>query len=209
MEEKIWEQPSIEDNVQVADAKVEEGTTCLNEGSHLGKFKDADSLLSAYNNLQAEFTKKCQKLSEIEKGTQQESMPIYLNEKWHDKLGEFLENNQDAKTYAKEISNILIEDKSIAEKDDALSMAWAKVMQKHYKAPDKILADETFVENYILKDDNLRSKLLANYIKDLENKKIPPLVASSGGNIYNGKVENTTTLDEAKKLVEKIFNKGD
>lgn len=37
------------------------------EGSSLGKFKSEQSLLEAYNNLQAEFTRKCQKLSELEK----------------------------------------------------------------------------------------------------------------------------------------------
>ena len=31
-----------------------------------GKFKDAESLLKAYNNLQAEFTKKSQKLASLE-----------------------------------------------------------------------------------------------------------------------------------------------
>ncbi len=36
-------------------------------GSILGKFKDATSLLNAYNNLQAEFTRKSQKLAEISK----------------------------------------------------------------------------------------------------------------------------------------------
>ena len=47
---------------------IEKGTACLNENAgSLGKFKDADSLLSAYNCLQAEFTKKCQKLSELSK----------------------------------------------------------------------------------------------------------------------------------------------
>ncbi len=32
----------------------------------LGKFKDANALLTAYNNLQAEFTKRCQRVKELE-----------------------------------------------------------------------------------------------------------------------------------------------
>lgn len=32
----------------------------------LGKFKDVSSLLKAYNNLQAEFTKRCQRIKELE-----------------------------------------------------------------------------------------------------------------------------------------------
>lgn len=37
------------------------------DNTTIGKFKDAKTLLSAYNNLQSEFTRKCQKLSELEK----------------------------------------------------------------------------------------------------------------------------------------------
>ena len=37
----------------------------LKKGS-LGKFKNTEALLSAYNNLQAEFTRKCQKLKLLE-----------------------------------------------------------------------------------------------------------------------------------------------
>lgn len=44
-------------------------------GSTFGKFKDATSLLSAYENLQAEFTRKSQKLSEFEKQGLQKNKP--------------------------------------------------------------------------------------------------------------------------------------
>lgn len=71
MEEiKSGEQP-VENLENVQSGIVESdgiGTTCLNENTgSLGKFKDTSSLLSAYNSLQAEFTKKCQKLSELSK----------------------------------------------------------------------------------------------------------------------------------------------
>ncbi len=36
-------------------------------GSTLGKFKDAQALLDAYNNLQSDYTKKCQALSSLQK----------------------------------------------------------------------------------------------------------------------------------------------
>lgn len=78
MEEKniSMEQPDAQIS-QVAEAKEEEkaldlslnieksGDELTAKGS-IGKFKSTESLLSAYNNLQAEFTRKCQKLSELE-----------------------------------------------------------------------------------------------------------------------------------------------
>ncbi len=59
MEEDIIEQPVPEtETIQYSENQ---------EGSIFGKFKDAKSLLDAYNNLQSEFTRKCQKLAEIQK----------------------------------------------------------------------------------------------------------------------------------------------
>ena len=60
----IGEQPK--DAVVQAVATENEGTNNP-EGSPLGKFKDAKSLFGAYNELQSEFTRKCQKLSEANK----------------------------------------------------------------------------------------------------------------------------------------------
>ena len=47
-------------------ATAEEKTGADNEQVSLGKFKDVGALLNAYNSLQSEFTKRCQKIKELE-----------------------------------------------------------------------------------------------------------------------------------------------
>ena len=42
---------------------------------NLGKFKDAQALFDAYNNLQSDYTKKCQALAQLHKSMQQKSVP--------------------------------------------------------------------------------------------------------------------------------------
>ncbi len=49
---------------QTAEAEVNEGEK-VGEVS-LGKFKDVGALVNAYNSLQSEFTKRCQKIKELE-----------------------------------------------------------------------------------------------------------------------------------------------
>ena len=62
MEKLINEQ--TETSAQTATA---EETIGASEGEvSLGKFKDVNALLSAYNSLQSEFTKRCQKIKELE-----------------------------------------------------------------------------------------------------------------------------------------------
>ena len=48
--------------VETEDVNVGESTSEIS----LGKFKDVNALLNAYNSLQAEFTKRCQRLKELE-----------------------------------------------------------------------------------------------------------------------------------------------
>ncbi|MDD4002886.1 MAG: hypothetical protein PHE12_01670 [Clostridia bacterium] len=58
-------------------AQSETENTAKNGG--LGKFCDADSLLSAYNALQAKFTQKCQELSKLKSGG---DLPQQLDEEF-------------------------------------------------------------------------------------------------------------------------------
>ena len=55
-----------EENGFVESDNIEKSGTQQKADGSIGKFKNTESLLSAYNNLQAEFTRKCQKLSELE-----------------------------------------------------------------------------------------------------------------------------------------------
>ena len=62
MEEQLFEQTEFK-----AQAVSTEENLGANESEvSLGKFKDAKALLSAYNSLQAEFTKRCQRVKELE-----------------------------------------------------------------------------------------------------------------------------------------------
>ena len=67
--EKIVEQPQALQigNGSLDEERVVQSSPNADNGSTFGKFKDATSLLAAYDSLQAEFTRKSQKLSEIQK----------------------------------------------------------------------------------------------------------------------------------------------
>ena len=62
MEELINEQITAETHPEASE-KVEGDKKT---GISLGKFKDVNALLNAYNSLESEFTKRCQKIKELE-----------------------------------------------------------------------------------------------------------------------------------------------
>lgn len=83
MEEKIFREQPLQDDAIATNVEQEESLNedkmvgenvaeNLEQGS-LGKFKDAQTLLEAYNNLQAEFTRKCQKLNQLQTEVEKQS----------------------------------------------------------------------------------------------------------------------------------------
>lgn len=89
---------------QPAEAEKEKGEE-KSEVS-LGKFKDARALLDAYNSLQSEFTKRCQKIKELESlrlAVDKVSAPTqsFENERDNGTIGE--EKEKILKEYLKEI----------------------------------------------------------------------------------------------------------
>lgn len=108
MEEKeiTMEQPTSAQVENPVENKVNENfdiekiaTSGAADGS-IGKFKNTESLLNAYNSLQAEFTRKCQRLSELESKAQSTT----------ENVEDYIKNNQNLvgkilKHYVAEIQN--------------------------------------------------------------------------------------------------------
>ena len=74
MEEQnlIQEQTEVQTQPAKADEVKGEDTNKVS----LGKFKDVQALLSAYNSLSAEFTKRCQRIKELEGAVKSADKPV-------------------------------------------------------------------------------------------------------------------------------------
>ena len=232
MEEEVREQLLVEEETQGAEAQESVGVTQSSTDGSLGKFKDAQTLYSAYNNLQAEFTRKCQRLSELEKANalnkeeplnkeeisskeeisnkdnalnQEQHLPVYSEDDWNKRVLEFLSKNEDAKPYAKEICETLMSDKEISSSKDALSLAWAKIIQKNYKKPSDILSDE-FIDTYVINNDKVKQKVMQILAKDISQKRVPTTVgAHTGSHINLPRQIQPQTMAEAKELARKLM----
>ena len=62
MENQINEQTQIQEQTQFENSNQ----IATEQAVSLGKFKDVNALLSAYNSLESEFTKRCQRIKELE-----------------------------------------------------------------------------------------------------------------------------------------------
>ena len=239
MEEKR-EQPTMEP-ANTLD-KVNENRAVSDVGSQdLGKFKSPQALLDAYNNLQAEFTRKSQLLSQLQKDkigsdkTQnqenfeknqensiknqenlqkfeemeetienqeisQSCVQIGDDQEYEEKLSQFLLERPEAEKYADEIKNYLKSNLN----NNPFENALANVILSHIVT--KKIGDP-MIDDYVLSNEQVKNKIIENYLSELANCKPPVVMSSQGGERVSGVLpDRPKTLAEAKKIVNNMFS---
>lgn len=191
----------------------------------LGKFKNTKALLDAYNNLQAEFTKKSQQLSQLkqdkinEEKIEQKSENLPENdgnfakedennaengktiEDLDKNLSLFLEENGDAEKYGDEIKSHILN-----KNQNPFERAWASVILSHIKGGDDKVNDP-IINQYILNDEKVKNKIIESYLDELSSSKPPVMMSSqSGERLSDIRPDSPKTLEEAKIIVGKMFS---
>ena len=122
------------------------------EGSEkLGKFKDVESLMKAYNSLQSEFTKKSQRLSELEG----EIKPLAKSEKINASVEDVINKYSACKPFKEKLKENLQE----IDGDDYSKLAeenLLKLLAENFKSPDELVKDKEFLSNYIFNDNSIK-----------------------------------------------------
>ncbi len=207
--EENREQPTMEPANVINITEEESAVSEVGSQGTYGKFKSAEKLLEAYNNLESEFTKKCQLLSELQKdkrqeessapSTQTETQTSQQNE--DDQFSAFLLANEMAKPFEEEIK----EKVSSTNQLSPYEVAWAKVVLGHLNAEQK--TSDPIVNNYVLSDENVRKKVIQEYLSDLAKHKPPQVISSAGGERVSSISPDTpTSLSEAKEMLRRMFD---
>ena len=216
MENKIIE--NLEQPEKVLNSQSEEISQIENRaedragsGSKYGKFKDANALFEAYNNLQTDYTKKCQALSEFQKKTENATANINATAPansfdWTQEARSFFESNAKAKKYEDKLARIIIEDKEIANSDAPLTKAWSKFVLENFHDKNDLATDENFLQEYIFNNEEITNKIIKNYFNSLNFPQNPTLMSMQKGSesLLSPKAK-PKTIKEAGKLVEDMF----
>lgn len=201
--ENIEPSQNLEENVAGSPEQVlqeSESATISSEaerGVPIGKFKSVDDLFEAYNNLQAEFTRKSQRLSELEKDKMSKSSQDNVIE---NKFQTFLSKNQEAVVYADEIKSRAMQSESLKNDDACFDIVWAEMLYEKLSSPNK--AKEPIVQNLVLKDEELKNLVIENYMKQLQEQKTPVIMSSnSGERVTKTVAPKPDSFEQAKKIV--------
>lgn len=209
MEEKNYgEQLSNHYTTSATDSVGFENASLENvEGSpSLGKFKNVDELLKAYNSLQSEFTKKCQSLNEVLKKKEEIDnackTPIYESNDWQTQVDNFLKRCPQAKDFSKQIAELVISDKDLICNQNSLELAYGKVMEKENSRLNNLLNDKDYLIQTLDQQD--REKIVKDYLNRINNN-VPSLMNSKNGNNVMASYKRPNSVGEAGEMAKKLF----
>lgn len=168
----------------------------------LGKFKNVDELHKAYKSLEAEFTKRSQKLAEYENARENKRQNDIS---WERQVDNFVTENPLAKKYANEICGQIMADKELANNKNCLEIAYLKVLEKSIKPYEQIACDDEFLDKYILSNESIRNRIISEYLSDVARSH-PYNLISDGGNFSPNMPNKPKNLKDCGEMVEKMFN---
>lgn len=171
------------------------------EGSIYGKFKDAQTLLDAYNSLEAEFTRKSQKLAEFQK--KQNENAVFSN---NDSLENILSDPTDLEKYKKEVAEIIDNDKDISSLPNRNLVALKIIKEAERRTADS-LNNPDYVDKYIESNDKIKEKIISNYLSSLnESPSAPKVISGNSSNIYfSPSLNMPKTLKDAGEILSKML----
>lgn len=171
------------------------------ESSIYGKFKDAQTLLDAYNSLEAEFTRKSQKLAEIQKKCEENA--LFSN---NDSLENILGDSADLEKYKKEVTEIIDNDNELSNLPNKNLVALKIIKEAERRTADKLNNSE-YVDKYIETNDKVKEKIISNYLSSLnETPSAPKVISGNSSNIYfSPSLNMPKTLKDAGEILSKML----
>lgn len=167
-----------------------------------GKFKDAESLVKAYNSLQAEFTKKSQRVSELENLVKPATKL--------DKINAIVERWTTEYSCLEPFREKLKDNLSATDSDDLEKLAEQSVINmlaEKIVSPENLVKDKSFLSNYIFNNEEVKNAFILEYLGKL--KTVPKVKVSTN---FNSSIPLTPpqkikTIGEAGKIARSIIKK--
>jgi len=185
-----------------------------------GKFKSGEQLEQAYKELEAEFTRRSQRLQQLARDNQvlqeqlreqpkadkdSEDNSTEPSEEFSVTVKDFLDRFPLAAEFAPQIADLIQEDTQL-QSEQGLLQAYAQVLSQQYRTPLQMLSDDTLLQELILKDKRVRSGVLQDYLASLQGGSSPALISGGyGGFLPVSPKTSPTSLEQAAQLARNLF----
>ena len=190
-------------------AEAEKDTGIGNITENFGKFKDAKGLLEAYNSLQSEFTRRCQRVKELEREIEKFNTSEQVNSPSEKlSIGEecdgFLSAFPEAKQHLKSLYEIA-ESKG-DESHGRLERAYIDKLLTDLKSQRDYFTSKEYFDTVINKSDDLKSGIIRGYLDEIYATKSNVPLISGDGKVCIAPPSNPKSIYEAGNLAKQIFD---
>lgn len=168
------------DGKEVASASEAERIEDKKERSEYGKFKNPQELMRAYKELEKEFTRRSQRLAELESGATKQSEAYSDEGEWRIAVDKFFEQTPSARAFAKDIANEIISHPELKQDKNCLDAALTRVLLNKFRTPEQLMGDGEFLKNYVFASEQVRDAVISQYLDGLRRGQ-PPFVMTDGG----------------------------
>lgn len=190
------------------DAKISENAENaeVSMKENIGKFPNKEELYAAYNALEKEFTRRSQRLKTLEKQIDDLNKANLQKEEKAEKIGLFVEQQiKDYPTIAplrEELTSAL--EAALPEDETSFWKIAFGVVALAYRSPEDILADEDFLNDRVLSNDDVLNACAEKFFGAKSGTKGPKTVGSSGRAVIT-LPKKPASLKEAKEMAENLF----
>ena len=195
------------DDAHTAEADENLGANTQNK---YGKFNSLESLVDAYNSLQSEFTRRCQKVKELEreieisKASNQPKTELEENDILREK-STILKVFPQTKDMVESL--VEIAEKNGDNQNGRLYRAYAEILLKEKEESEKKLTSLDYLTRQIESNPSLYESVIRSYL-DRVNNQIPSLHLTTGnGTAFITPPSKPKTITEAGNLAKEILEK--
>ena len=182
----------------MVEENLEQPNDVLGSNNEFGKFKDAESLIKAYSSLEAEFTKKSQKLAMLESEFNKEKEEQNRLAELDKQVEDFVTKFEAVKPFSSALKA------SLQNKDANLAEEAIKLLSNNYKKPEDYINDEEFLNNFIFSNKEIKDKIVKEYLSNITQNS-PIKIDKSGSSISLTPPKQPATILEAGKLAKSII----
>ncbi len=170
----------------------------VGSNENFGKFKDVESLMKAYSNLEAEFTKKSQRLSQLENENKIREKEVSRRAEIDKRVDEFVKKFDVAIPFSSALKESLASDENLS-----LSEETIKLITNNYKRAEDYITDDEFLNKYVYKNEKIRDKIVKDYLSQIPQNS--PIKVETSGGILMSKPSVPTTIEEAGRIAKSII----
>ncbi len=172
------------------------------------KFKNGEQLAQAYANLEAEFTRRSQRMSELARENEElkrqlENGQATQEERWEKTLGEFWRQYPGAERFAQQIEDRL---KDGERTEQSLREVCLAVLSEQAADADKLADSEEFMQTHVFNNPEICDRIVMRYLEHL-NEGAPVLLFQKEGSLPSTPRRSAKTLEEAGSMTLGLWKK--